>query len=135
MLARRDRTRAELEARLTPYADSSAQLTELLDGLVASRLLSDVRFVEAQAHALERRYGAAQVRRRLERSGASPNLINRALAGIAPSELARAQTIWAKRFGQLPKDPLERAKQQRFLRGRGFSFDIVRRVVGGSDDE
>ena len=135
MLSRRERTRAELESRLAPYADSPAQLTALLDELVASHLLSDERFVEARTHVLERRFGAAQVRRRLQRSGANPALVRSALAGLAPGELARARAIWAKRFGEAAKDPLERARQQRFLQTRGFSFDIIRRVVRGSEDE
>jgi regulatory protein len=135
LLSQRERTRAELQSRLLPYAESRAQLGELLDDLIANGLLSDRRFVEAKTHALERRYGAAQVRRRLEQSGASPVLIREALAGIAPGELARARAVWAKRFGELPGDALERAKQQRFLHARGFPFDVIRRVVGGDDDE
>jgi len=91
--------------------------------------------VESSARALERRYGAAQVRRRLERSGAHPALVRRALEGLAPGELARARAIWAKRFGEPASDPLERARQQRFLQARGFSYDIIRRVVRGSEDD
>jgi SOS response regulatory protein OraA/RecX len=28
-----------------------------------------------------------------------------------------------------------RAKQMRFLQGRGFSFDVIRRVVAGTDED
>jgi regulatory protein len=135
LLSRRERTRAELQSRLAAYAETTEQLKELLDDLVASRLLSDERFVESNTHVLERRFGAAQVRRRLQRSGANPALIRKALDGIAPGELARARAIWAKRFGAPAADPLERARQQRFLQARGFSYDIIRRVVAGTDDD
>jgi regulatory protein len=135
LLARRERTRAELESRLSPYAESPSELARVLDELVAKGLLSDERFVEAQARTLGRKFGAARVRQRLQRSGANPALVKRALRDIAPDELARARSIWAKRFGGPPKDALDRAKQQRFLHSRGFSFDIIRRVVAGTDHE
>jgi regulatory protein len=51
------------------------------------------------------------------------------------TELDRARAAWRKRFGQPPANAAERAKQIRFLQGRGFSFDAIRRVVAGADDE
>jgi len=135
LLSRRDRTRAELQSRLQPYAESEEELGALLDGLAESGLLSDRRFVEARTHALERRFGASEVRRRLHGSGASAELIDQAVAQMESTELARARAIWARRFGEPPEDPLERARQQRFLRTRGFSFEVIRRVVRGTEDE
>ncbi len=58
------------------------------------------------------------------------------VAGAArASELDRARAAWAKRFGTPPANPLERAKQMRFLHGRGFSFEVIRRVVAGAQDD
>ena len=62
LLSRRERTRAELESRLSPYAESAPQLAVLLDELTARGLLSDERFVEVQTRALGRKFGAARVR-------------------------------------------------------------------------
>jgi regulatory protein len=57
-------------------------------------------------------------------------------AGAArATELARAREAWSKRFGALPATAAERAKQTRFLQGRGFSFDVIRRVVAGAEDD
>ena len=135
LLSRRERTRAELESRLSPYAESAPRLAALLDELTARGLLSDERFVDVQMRALGRKFGAARVRRQLERSGASAALVRGAVRDIEATELARARSIWAKRFGEPPKDALDRARQQRFLHARGFSFDVIRRVVEGSDHD
>ena len=44
LLARRDHSRAELQARLAPQAESADQLSALLDALQAQQLLSDHRY-------------------------------------------------------------------------------------------
>jgi regulatory protein len=43
--------------------------------------------------------------------------------------------VWERRFGTPPASPQERAKQMRFLAGRGFDGDVIRRVVQGSDED
>jgi regulatory protein len=50
------------------------------------------------------------------------------------TELARAREVWRRKFGVPPQEAAERARQMRFLAGRGFSGDVVRRVVSGADD-
>jgi regulatory protein len=50
------------------------------------------------------------------------------------ADLSAARAVWRKKFGALPADAKERARQQRFLLGRGFPADVVRRVVGGEED-
>jgi regulatory protein len=43
--------------------------------------------------------------------------------------------VWARKFGgEPPPDAAARARQMRFLAGRGFSADVIRRVLQGSDD-
>ena len=62
-----------------------------------------------------------------------------AIAKIATAarvtELERAREAWKKRFHALPGSAAERAKQMRFLQGRGFAFDVIRRVVAGTEDD
>ena len=38
-------------------------------------------------------------------------------------------------FGALPLDPTQRARQARFLAARGFSGEVVRKVLNTPDDE
>jgi regulatory protein len=42
--------------------------------------------------------------------------------------------VWQKKFDRKPASMSERAKQARFLGGRGFSADVVRKVLDWSDD-
>jgi regulatory protein len=51
------------------------------------------------------------------------------------TELDRAREAWKKRFGTPPANAAERAKQMRFLQGRGFPFDVIRRVITGAEDD
>jgi regulatory protein len=53
---------------------------------------------------------------------------------LKATELERARAVWSRRFGAPADDPAGRAKQIRFLVGRGFAAEIVRRVVRGDDD-
>ena len=49
------------------------------------------------------------------------------------SEVARARTIWRKKFAAPPSSPSERAKQMRFLQGRGFSIETIRHAMSPED--
>jgi regulatory protein len=48
---------------------------------------------------------------------------------LKDSEFARAQGVWQKKFGAPAADANERAKHYRFLLTRGFSAEVVRKVV------
>ncbi len=59
--------------------------------------------------------------------------IARATGAARATEVARARDAWRRRFGAPPADALEKAKQMRFLRGRGFSFEAIRAVIGAAE--
>ena len=56
-------------------------------------------------------------------------LIDQVLEPLADDEKSRAHTVWERRFGQPPASLKERARQYRFLLGRGFSAGVVASVV------
>lgn len=82
-----------------------------------------------------RRFGGLRLRQSLRSRGVAPDEAAAALASVKDSELARARDVWRRRFGSVATDAAERAKQARFLAGRGFDADIVRRLVQGLDDD
>jgi regulatory protein len=88
-----------------------------------------------RANALARKFGATRIAWELRAKGVGTAAIAEATRGVRATELSRAREAWAKRFGRPPRGAGERAKQMRFLQGRGFSFDTIRRVVGGTDEE
>jgi regulatory protein len=51
------------------------------------------------------------------------------------TELERALQVWQRRFGAAATDAAERARQMRFLAGRGFDADVIWRVVAASGDD
>jgi regulatory protein len=133
-LAQREHSRAELARKLARYAEEPTDIAPLLDELVRRKLLSDERYAEARARTLARKYGVSRIARELRAKGVDANAISRATQDAKDTEFARAREAWRKRFGAQPKNPRELAQQARFLQGRGFSFDIVRRIVRGIDD-
>jgi regulatory protein len=102
----------------------------LLDWLVAHKHLSEARFVESRVHAREARFGTRRIAQELAQHGAT--LDAAAAERLRASEFERARAVWARRFGAAPAaDAAARAKQMRFLAGRGFTADVIRRVVRG----
>ena len=112
-------------------ANSSAGPTEidaLLDWLEARGYLSDARFVEGRVRTRSTRYGNLRIRQELAQHGVDIDAAtDRALRD---SEFKRASEVWLRKFGgHVATVAAERAKQMRFLAGRGFSTDVVHRVV------
>lgn len=135
LLARREHSRAELARKLGRFAADPAEIDAVLDELGRRKLLSDDRFAEARARSLGAKVGAARLEHELRARGVDAAAIARVTAAARASEIDRARAAWQKRFGRAPADAAERAKQARFLQGRGFSFEAIRRVVGGADGD
>lgn len=134
-LARREHSRAELRRKLAPHAESADQLDRLLDELEAKKLLSDRRFTEVMARSRGERFGAARIRQELRARGVADPLVREAVGALSRTELQRAREVWRKKFDAPPADAAERARQMRFLAQRGFSAEVIRRVVGGRDED
>ena len=138
-LAQREHSTHELRTKLERWAqmrgrDASAEgLEALLEALQAAGHLSDSRFVESRVNARAARLGNLRIELELRRNGVQPDEAVRQV--LRASELERARAVWARRFGQPAADRAERARQARFLAGRGFSADSIRRVTGGDPTE
>ncbi len=110
-----------------------AEVEALLIWLQARGYLDESRFVESRVHARAARYGNRRIQQELAQHGLS--LDAEAQARLKDSELARAREVWQRKFGERPpEDAAARAKQTRFLVGRGFSAEVVRRVLRHTDD-
>ena len=69
------------------------------------------------------------LRYELKNNGVSSEIITRTMQELGAGEYERAQALWRRRFGQAATDFKERGKQMRYLLARGFSMDVVRKVV------
>ncbi|WP_126463339.1 recombination regulator RecX [Sulfuritortus calidifontis] len=133
LLARREHSRAELARKLAPHGEAD-EIAALLDDLEQRKQLSDARYAESLAHARAGKYGSRRLAHELREKGVGEGLIADAVAEAREGDLAAARVAWAKKFGAPPSDANEQARQYRFLLGRGFPNEVVRRVVGGDED-
>ena len=129
MLARREHSRAELARKLAPHAESSEALGRLLDELAQKKQLSDERYAEARARQLARKYGAARIAHDLRAKGIADETAAGASAGAAGDETERAREILRRKYSSPATTREESARRARFLQGRGFSYEVIRRVV------
>ena len=116
-------------------ADASAEATvdALLDTLAAGGYLSETRFVESRVHQRAQRFGLQRIQQELAQHGLKLDAEQQ--GALRANELQRAREVWLKRFGPEPaREPAEQARQTRFLIARGFSPDIVRRLLRSPSD-
>lgn len=132
LLSQREHSRAELATKLARHVQEGDDLAGVLDDLQAKDFINETRVLESVVHRRASRLGAARIRQELQAKGLAGEAIQEAVARLQDSELERARGVWARKFAQPPQTPQENAKQTRFLLTRGFSGDVVRRVLRGA---
>jgi len=137
MLARREHSRAELTAKLQDKGCSGELVAEVVAQLVAERLVSDERFVEALIAARRRRgYGPVRIRHELREKGIPAEQIDAALDIGARQWLADLEQLCRRRFGSSsPATYAERARRARFLQYRGFTTEQITKVLNSRADD
>jgi len=138
LLARREHSRRELERKLAARGFPRGLVGETLDRLEQNGLLSSQRFISGFiASRAERGSGPAKIRAELVQRGIRPDDADAALREADEDWAALARRVRAKRFGASPPaEYAERARQARFLRGRGFEpehIDAALEVGADSD--
>ncbi len=134
-LARREYSRTELAAKLRPYLQSEddfeppIDLEALLDDLVERGYLSDERAAAQLVHARRHRFGTQRITCEMHQKGISEALIEQVLPELKETELETARSVWQRKYATLPHDAKEKAKQMRFLLSRGFSMEIIFKVL------
>ena len=129
LLSMREHSRAELERKLASHEQEPGELQRVLDDLQAKDFISDERAAESVLHRRSGRLGAGRIRQELQAKGIAAELVAASLASLKATELERAREVWRKKFGEPPQDAAQRAKQARFLVSRGFSGEVVARVL------
>lgn len=127
VLRHRDRSAAEIRERLEEAGYAPEERDEAMDTLIRTGLVDDARFAALRAQALaERGAGDIRIRYELRRASVPAELMDDALESVEPEAL-RARSIVARRGPG--------AKTARFLRGKGFSDEIVAGVVAGDHED
>jgi regulatory protein len=129
MLARREYSRFELERRLAPFTEDPAEISELLDDFERRGWLSESRVIEQVLASRRRRFGAQRIAHELREKGLSDAAIAGAQMQLKEGELETARAVWMKKFGVVPVNARDKARQMRFLQGRGFGLEVIRRLL------
>lgn len=116
------------EAAEAAAETAAATIDALLDTLAAGGYLNETRFVESRVHLRASRFGVQRIQQELAQHGLKLDAEQHDM--LRSNELERARAVWLKRFGPEPAcEPAEQARQMRFLLARGFSPDLVRRLL------
>ena len=134
LLARREHSRFELTKKLAQAGFEEADVSVLLDDFEARNWLSDQRFAESWVADHKARSGGVKLAHELRQRGINDTIIEAVLASHGDTEVERAREVWQKKFGALPGDLSEKAKQIRFLQARGFSSSVIRQTLGTTED-
>ncbi len=129
LLARREHSRQELRRKLSAHAGPGEDVDALLDELAGRGWLSDARFAEAAARAKARRFGPAKVRQFLQSRGVDEEAIAAGLARAGADGEASLEGVWKGHYRAAPGDDREKARQVRFLQGRGFHLEEILRFL------
>jgi regulatory protein len=132
LLSQREHSRLELERKLKAFEEEPGALMLALDELQAKGFISESRVLESVIHRRAAKLGLSRIRQELQNKGIAPDLIDTAMLALSSSELERAHEVWRKKFDALPDSPAAHARQVRFLMSRGFSAEVVRKVLSSS---
>ncbi|MBN2248279.1 MAG: regulatory protein RecX [Coriobacteriia bacterium] len=141
LLEYRDRSEAEMRARLTGDGYSEATTDDTVIWLLDTGLLDDDRFAEQLARSLVvgRRYGRTRSLRHLQQAGVPADVARRALDALAPEEDERERALVLARSLFRHGDSVERLASR--LVRRGFtpsdSLAVAHSVIPqeGVDDD
>lgn len=136
LLAQREHGRVELTRKLRQRGAPPELIDSALDRLTEEGLLSESRYLESFIASRARGgYGPQRIREELAQRGLPRGDIDQALreADIDWSEQLRE--VWRRKFDRQPQDARERAQQGRFLTYRGYSMDMISRLLRGSLDD
>ncbi|MBA3033782.1 MAG: recombination regulator RecX [Rhodocyclaceae bacterium] len=129
LLARREHTRVELARKLAAHG-TTEEIDSVLTELARAGLQSDARFAEGYVKSQASRLGMARLRHALRTRGVAETLLESQLASAElPDEMERTRAVWTKKFALPPADAHEWARQARFLQGRGFAAETIRKLL------
>ena len=138
-LAKREYSVAELAQKLNTvarqYELNADEIPEILADFKKRNWVSDTRFTEQILHARKSKFGSMRIAHELKEKGVSDELISEAMQEVKVDELSNARGVWQKKFSSPPSTREEWAKQARFLQSRGFSFEIIKKVINEQEHD
>lgn len=136
LLARREHGRVELMRKLRKRGAPDELIEAALQRLAEEGLLSEARYLESfVAYKARAGYGPQRIREELGQRGLARGDIDQALRDSGIDWFEQLRETWQRKFaGRLPVDARERAQQGRFLAYRGYSLEMIGRLLRGCDE-
>ncbi len=134
-LARRDHASGELRRKLRDKGYDPTLVDEVIDRLIAEKLVDDHRYVETFIgfHAA-RGHGPQRVRSDLQKLALQRELVEEALCAFG-DWMPHLHKARQKKFGaQLPTHYSDKQRQARFLAYRGYTGAQIRMALGFDTD-
>lgn len=131
LLARREHSQKELVTKLSRKFSDVEEIKKEIESLAALGLQSDERFVENFIRAKKSQgKGPSFIKQDLRQRGVSEYLIASYVYDNDDDWMQLAQDVYDKKFGDVPvEDAKEKARRIRFMVSRGFSPDMVFRII------
>ena len=125
LLARREHSRLELAQKLTPRSANQDILQTALDQLEEDKLLCDARFCEAFIRSrFLKGQGPRRIEMELRQKGVDDTISAHLLEQL--DWLNSLRQLIERQYGDNPASDIQsKAKQQRFLQSRGFTYEQI----------
>jgi regulatory protein len=134
LLARREHSARELKRKLAARGLTDDQAAAAVEHAIAENWQSDARYAGMLVRTrVAGGYGPVRIEAELEVAGVPADQIRAAFDEAAVDWHALAVEVHRKKFGRLPTSLAERAKQYRYLQGRGFDASQVSAVLKGAE--
>ncbi|MBU3592658.1 recombination regulator RecX [Polynucleobacter sp. 71A-WALBACH] len=124
----------EESEEIIPAVPLNIQIEAVLDDFEARGWLSDQRFAEALVRRRSERFGTRKIQDELSQAGVDSSKTADLLKNLKETEYQRAYELWLRKFGAVATEQKERARQYRFLASKGFSSNVVSKVIAGRPD-
>jgi regulatory protein len=135
LLARREHSARELRRKLQARGVGEDEAAKAVAGVAAEGWQSDARYAEMLVRSrVNQGYGPVRIEAELEVAGLAAEQIGAALDGAGVDWRALALQVHARRFHGPPRTSAERAKQYRYLQGRGFDDSQIAAALKGDEN-
>ena len=131
-MAHRDYAYNELFTKLKPHALNEAELCCVLDELQQKGWLSEERYINSYINSKSKKYGLLKIKYLLYNKSDKHDLVDDLLQNTEINEFEVAYQLWEKKFDGIVFTQLDQKqilRGMRFLQNRGFSFDIINKVL------
>ncbi|MBF7682480.1 regulatory protein RecX [Acinetobacter sp. B5B] len=129
LLARKEYSKAELTQKLQQYAQDLDEVHTIIEQMIEYNYQNDERYAQQMFRSqLIKGQGPQRIKHKIQQKSVDVQFIEEQLEST--NWLAEAYKLKVRKFGEeVATDPKMKAKQIRFLQYRGYSLDIIFKVI------